>query len=219
MTDLTTETTRQPSKIKKTVFALLLGGVAGFAATFLFLRFADSGAVGELGTSREIASLVGLVYLVGAAAVLAGVLAPKAGANFLNVEDAEELREQKVMLGSGGIAMIAAGAALIVAALAAPVGPIAGGMALALFVALIALAVFASYVSQKRQDELMRAMGQQNGATAFYLLFFVGGGWALAAHCGFVSAPAPLDWLTMMWGLGLIAAFVTTIQRGMFMMR
>lgn len=219
MTDTTTEAAEKSRKLKKTLFALGLGGVAGFLGAFGFMQLADTGTLGDLGASREIAALVGVTYLVTAIAVLAGVVAPKAGASFLNVEDAEELREQKYQLSMSGLGMVTAGAALIVAALAAPDGPIAPSVALLACVGLMIVAVLASIASHKRQDELMRAIGRETGATAFYLLFFVGGGWAIAAHLDYTAGPAPLDWLTMFWGLTLLAAFVVVAKRGMLAMR
>lgn len=211
--------TKKPSKLKKTLFSLALGGLAGFAGAFGFMELAESGMIGSLGKSREVAGLVGITYIIIAFAVLAGVLAPKTGATFLNVEDAEELREQKFMLGMSGLGMVTSGAALIVAALAAPVGPISQALALAAFAALMILAVIASRASSQRQDELMRAIGKETGAMGFYLMFFVGGGWALAGHLGYVAGPAPLDWLSMFWGLGLLGAFVVIAKRGMMEMR
>lgn len=211
--------TKKPSKLKKTIFALVLGGAAGFAGAFGFMQLADNGVLGELGPSREIAALVGVIYLLTAFAVLTGVVAPKAGATFLNVEDAEELREQKFMLGMSGLGMGAAGAALILAALAAPVGPISQSVVATLFAGLMIVAVIGSLASRKRQDELMRAISKETGSTAYYLLFLIGGGWALAGHLGYIAAPAPLDWLSMFWGLGLLAAFIVIAKRGMMQMR
>lgn len=219
MTDTTLETRARPRKLKKTIFALVLGGVGGFAGAFGFMQLANSGVLGELGASREIAALVGVVYVLIAFAVLTGVVAPKAGATFLNVEDAEELREQKFMLGMSGLGMGAAGAALILAALAAPVGPIAQSVVVTIFAALMIVAVAGSIASRKRQDELMRAISKESGSTAYYLMFFIGGGWALAAHLDYVSPPMPLDWLTMFWTVGLLAAFIVIARRGMMAMR
>lgn len=218
MTDLTNEAEKS-RKTKKTLFSLALGGVAGFLGAFGFLQLADTGALSELGASREIAALVGVIYLLTAVAVLVGVVAARVGSTYLNVEDAEELREQKAMLGLSGIGTAALGAALIVAALAAPDGPIGEDAALAVFLVLLALCTYTSIASHRRQDELMRAVGSETAATGFYLLFSSGGGWSLAAHLGYLSGPQPLDWLTTFWALTLLAAFVVTGRRGMLKMR
>ena len=44
-------------RLKKTLFATGLGGVAGFVVAFTFMQVVDAGSLGELGTSREIAAL------------------------------------------------------------------------------------------------------------------------------------------------------------------
>ncbi|MGB3166728.1 MAG: hypothetical protein WBA68_08145 [Alteraurantiacibacter sp.] len=206
-------------KTKKTIFALVLGGIVGFLGAMAVLKLGDAGVLGALDPSREIAALVGMLYFVTGAFVGFGLIAPGAGAKFLNVEDADELREQKAMLGYSALGMVAMGLALFVAAMAAPAGPIAPGVALAIFGVLAVIGVWVSITSMKYQDELMRAVGREGAGTAFYLTGLVGGTWALLAHLGYASAPAPLDWLTMLWSLLLLAAFIVVGRRGMMEMR
>ena len=43
----------------------------------------------------------------------------------------------------------------------------------------------------------------------------VGGGWAMLAHLGYVPAPAPLDWLTMLTLLMFAASFIALGRRKM----
>ena len=92
---------------RKTVLSLLVGGIVGGLASAAALLVMGSGTLGELGTSGEIAVLVGVVYLVCAAAVGFGVASPGAGSRFLNVEDADELREQRSMLANSAISTAA----------------------------------------------------------------------------------------------------------------
>ena len=222
MTDIDINAAEQAEKkkrTKKTVFSFVLGGLAGGLGAAAMIALIDSGKLGETNTSVEIAALVGLVYVVTTLAIVIGLANPKAGATFLNVEDAEEIREQKSMLTYSAIAMGGAGAALIVVALGAPGGLIDPVVSLVVYVALSILAVVVSLRSRRYQDELMRAMGQESGAVAFYLLALVGGSWSVLAHLGFVAAPAALDWLTMMWGLLLLATFIVVGKRGMMTMR
>ena len=219
VTDTTTPATESSRKLKKILFALGLGGVGGFLGTLGFMRLADSGAIGSLGASREIAGLVAIVYIVTALGIVGGVLAPGAGAKFLNVEDADELREQRFQLIASGVGMAAMGGALLVAALAAPVGPIGAGLALAISVGLMVVTVATSFASYARQDELMRSIGRDTAGVGFYIVVLVGGGWSLAAHLGYAAGPAPLDWLTMFWGLLLVAAFIVVGRRGMLAVR
>lgn len=219
MTDAAIETADKKRRLKKTLFATGLGGVAGFIAAFVALNVLDMEALPDFDRSVEIAVLVGLIYLLTAAAVAVGVINPKAGASFLNVEDAEELREQRAMLGLSAVGMAAAGAALVVVALGGKGGVIDPVAALGIYAVLSVLAIWTSRRSWKMQDELMRAVGSETGGMAFYLVVLVGGTWALLAHLDFVPGPAALDWLTMFWGLMLLACFIVVGKRGMLMMR
>ena len=115
--------------------------------------------------------------------------------------------------------MLALGIALIVAALAQPVGIIPPGVVVPVFAIAGVLATVLGVLSRHRQDELMRAMGRESAGLAFYLLALVGGIWALSGHLGYSAPPAPLDWLTLIWSLLLIAAFIVVGRHGMMKMR
>lgn len=219
MTENESATAEKKRLKKKTIFAIGVGGLAGFFSSFGLMRLADTGALGDLNASQEIASLVGMIYILTSVAVLFGLASPKAGATFLNVEDAEELREQKSMLMGSGVGMGALGIALIVVALSGTTGIIDPMTALIVYAVLLVVGAVASMRSWKLQDELMRAVGRETGATSFYLLFFVGGSWELLGHLGFVARPAALDWLSMFWALMLLAAFIVCGRRGMMKMR
>ena len=70
---------------------------------------------------------------------------------------------------------------------------------------------------QRHIDELQRALSNDAVASAFYLMAFFGGGWALLAHLDYVAPPVPLDWLTMFAATLLIGAFWQTARRGLMM--
>ena len=219
MTDMDAAATEKKRRLKKTIFALGLGAVSGFAGATLVTRLLDSGAIPDFGPSVEIAVLVALVYLLVGIAVGVGVLSPKAGASFLNVEDADELEEQRAILGYSAIGMAGAGIALAVVALSGPDGLVEPWLALGIYVVLSVLAVWVSLKSWRLQDELMKAIGREAAGMSYYLVLLVGGTWALLAHLGFVAAPQALDWLTMFWALLLLAALIVVGKRGMLVMR
>lgn len=218
-TTIETRTERAPTKWKKVLFAASLGALSGFFGAMLVLRLGDQGLLGRLGPSEEIAMLVGLVYVLSGLGIGVGLVAPKAGARFLNVEDADEIAEQRVMLTCSALAMILLGLQLAVAALAAPLGIIPPGTALAVFVVAAVTIGLLSWRSRRHQDEFMRAMGRESGAAAFYLTAIAGGAWALLAHLGYAPPPAPLDWLTMIWSFVLVGAFAVIARNGMLKVR
>ena len=91
---------------RKLVIPALVGGVVGFAASSAMLRAIDSPAVGGLGTSATLAALVAVFYLVIGIGILLVTASPGLGARFLNVEDADELREQRRVLNLSAAAMV-----------------------------------------------------------------------------------------------------------------
>lgn len=212
-----TTTISQNPLWRRLLLPLAAGGIAGFLGAFAFLNLVEIGDGTGLGPSREIAGLVGIIYVLTGLFVFAGALSPAIGARFLNVEDADELREQRHMLSLSGVALVLLGGALMLLAISgadafvpAPIG--ASGT-----VGLIAIATLLSIRSHRYSDELQRALSADATTRAFYLLFLVAGGWSVAAHLNYVAGPAPLDWLTMFSLSILVATFWATGRRGMLM--
>lgn len=207
--------TPQKSLLRRLALPLAAGGISGFLASLAFLNLTDFATDGGLGASREIAGLVGIIYILTGLVVALGAARPAVGAKLLNVEDADELREGKRMLTLNSVAMVLLGAALVLLALAGPAGPLAPGLSLGGAVLAIAVATWLSVVAQRLIDEMQRDLTRDATATAFYLLLAVGGGWAMLAHTGYVAGPVPLDWLTMAAVFVLCATFWQAGRRGL----
>lgn len=207
------------SKTGKMLLALGLGGVAGFFAALGFMQLVKSGALGEFTVSQEIAGLVGIIYILTAIALGVGLVSPSIGARFLNVEDADELREQHRMLTWSAVGMIALGIALILAAIGVPGGPLDPAVVLVAVVTLVGFAWFAGSRQRRHVDELMASVSTEATSAAFYLAFLIGGGWSLLAHLGYVADPAPLDWLTLFAALLMVSCFIVAGKRGMLVQR
>lgn len=206
---------QEKSLARRLALPMAGGAVVGFVAAFLFLNLTDLDGAQPLGTSRVIAGLVAIVYLLAGVATGIGVANPRVGARFLNVEDADELREQRRMLAYSCIALVALAGALFLLVFTEPVGPIGGETGAAIAVALVLLACVLGHLQARHIDELQRALSRDSVATAFYLMFAIGGGWALLAHSGLTAAPAPLDWLTMFAALLLVGCLWQAGRRGL----
>jgi hypothetical protein len=200
---------------RRTVFRLASGAVVGFFAAKAMTSWIDGPAIGGLEASAVIAAAIGLVYGLMGVSILAGSAMPRAGAAFLNVEDADEIREQKRMFLLSGASSLLWGAALVVLALAAPDGPIAQVTALIVAAACFLVGTALCVPLYRVSDELMMAVMQEGGALSAWLLFAVVGSWATMAHLGFAQGPQPLDLLSLLYGLMLVASFIVIFRRGM----
>jgi hypothetical protein len=200
---------------RKIVFSAALGAVFGFAGAAGVIAATEAGLLGEISTSQLVATLVALVYLLMGIAVGVGLLAPGVGASFLNVEDAEEINEQRASLVPSAIGCVLLALGLAALALSGRDMLLAPATGLAIFLATIAPGIWASLRAARAADELMRAMMRDSAAGSFYALFVILGAWAVLAHLGYMPAPAMLDIVTLMYALTLLVCFWIIGRRGM----
>ena len=199
----------------KFALPVLAGAVCGFLGTGVMLGADEAGLFGKIGDSGTVAMLVGMIYILMATAVAVGVASPSFGARFLNIEDADELRETRKSLISGAIGMLALGALLIIIVLGGEGSLLNPVPALVLAVVLLGVGVLASFISMRLADELMSAVSREAAAIAYYSCFACIGGWAMLAQLGFAAAPEMLDVLTLFLALVLLATFWAAGRRGL----
>jgi hypothetical protein len=114
------------TKVRTMIMRTVSGAVVGAAVTGMFLVFViDLPDFSD--TSRLVAVVAGLSYGLMGLAVGVGTLAPRLGATFLNVEDANEISEDRRALGPGAIVCLLAGILFIALALA-PAGDFEGAL-------------------------------------------------------------------------------------------
>ncbi len=194
---------------------LILGAnaaIIGLVTWWIFALQAGS-AYRPGGLSEAAAGFAGLIHM--AFGIVAAAM--RATARFEpDPEFAEDLRREGRALLLGAVALIAAGLSLVLLSLAGPDRPIAP---LPGAVAVIGLSTFALIVAAVRlrgMDELNREVARDAGRLAFAWTSLFGGTWAVLAHVGFLRAPAPLDWLTLMGGFSFVAGLVALARRGGF---
>jgi hypothetical protein len=195
------------------------GGLAGYGGAFLVDQVLVTGGLKAVPISAGIALFVAVIYLLFGVFVLAGLVNPRLGAKVLNVEDADELAEQKTMLVNSGLGMVLCGVALAALALAAPVGPLAAAAALVLGAGGLLGGLWFGWQAYRGADELMLAINLEGGALSYSLVFAVLGGWGMLAHLGYIAGPQPLDLLTACYVLVLVATYIVIGKRGMFTVR
>lgn len=210
---------KHDTKHKKLITSLAIGGIAGFIASLALMRTIQTGFLGDLGVSRSFAALAGVMYILCGGFVGLGVLLPKVGAKFLNVEDADELKEQSPMLRNSVFGIAAFGLCLILLALAAPIGPLSAPLVGGSILVLMVAASVSSLSTLKAMDELSASLSRETAVASFYTLFLIGGGWSVLAHLEYAPALGALDWLTMFAASMLFGAFWASGRRGLLMPR
>lgn len=212
MTALTEERGR---KLRKFGVSAAVGAVVGAVGAYGVLEMEGAGVLGELAQSQVLALLVAVIYLLMGVASGFGIVSPRLGARFLNVEDAEELTEQRAMLLPSAVSCILLALGLAALALAGDGSLLSAAGALGAFVMAIAISIWLSRQSLRHADELMRQVMSEGSAVSFYLAFAAIGGWAVLAHLGFVAGPAMLDIVTLFYALTLLGCFWVIGRRGM----
>lgn len=163
----------------------------------------------------ELALFVAMFYLLMGTMVGVGAASPKVGSKILNVEDADEIREQSILLRMSALGCIALGLALAAVALGGEGGIIkplvAGGFA----VFASAIFIITSVSTLRHSDEFGRVIMREAGSTAYNILFVGLGAWTVMSHLGVVRAPASIEVLALLCAGPLVASFWVVGKRGM----
>ena len=194
---------------------LLIGAAAGALSTILFMELVGKSRLESGDPGVHIAIVAGLIYFVMGVGVGIGALAPRGGAVFLNVEDAEELREQRASRGPSAVSCILIGAFLLLLALA----PVEKGGDLTAWAigagACLIGGVAIGIATRRRADELMRQVSLESSALTLNLALAGLSGWALLSHLGYVRWATPLTLIAGLALLHLAAIFWTAARKGM----
>jgi hypothetical protein len=186
----------------------ILGAFCGYFGTEQLIRAeatADQAAV--IG--------VGFVYLLMAILCAAGLAMPKLGAKMLNVEDEEELQEQRRVLTGSSIAMAAIGIAMVLLGAAEKGGWVSPVAALDALLIAFALSIIITWRDWKYYDELMLQVSRDAGNFAFLGVGSAIMLWSAAAHLDFVDPLSPLMLVALITGGMLLAVFIAAGLRGM----
>jgi hypothetical protein len=206
--------TAEKDKVRTMFWRMFAGAAVGAVVTVLFI-----GTVGRQldldEPSHILAALAGIIYALIGLSVGFGTIAPHAGARFLNVEDADELREESPKLRNGALACLLIGAFLLILALAGDGNFM--GREVELFAAAACLVGTAAVtlLSRKRTDELTRQIGLEASSSTLHIGVFVLGGWAALAQFGYVGWMSPLALISSVALLELVAIFAVSARKGL----
>ena len=191
---------------KKMLLQMLAGAMIGGAATMAALMTWDD--LDPSDPAQMVAFVTGMIYALMGTMVGIGAIAPAAGARMLNVEDVEDLRDQRTILGLSAAACLFIGLLFLTLA-AVPAGGNSGPFsrqvaAVLAGVCLVALIVL-TLLTNRRADASYQHGGVVAGdAIEFRHLRWLGGAGsprlrrvdrAVGAHIRSCFAPAACDFL------------------------
>ncbi len=213
MIDTTSDRT---AKRRKLWLQAGLGAISGAAGMTLVLWLLEGRDLPEPDGSTIVAAGVAVIYVLMGVLVGLGALFPAAGAKLLNVQDRDEVLEQRGMLISSAVACALLGTAMLVLVFATTEAALLGPRAAFwLFAGVLAVTTVVSLRQFARHDELMRALIQESVALFGYGASVVLVLWGAGAAAALVTAPQPLDLISLSLGGILAATFVAIWRRGM----
>lgn len=208
------EQTSQSAHWRKLLISALLGALVAFLAlkwglvpVIKTLAIKDGGAISV--------ACVGLIHVLMGLFVGLGTLFPRAGAQVLNVAGPEDLQDQRAILLGSALSYILFGGALLLLAIAEPVGPVSAGLAMGALGGSILLICLVSWLQWDKYDELLRQVSLEGSGMSFLIVLPLLMGWAAAAQVGLVSGFSPLGVIALLSFAMLLGAFIAAGRRGM----
>lgn len=208
-------TEKQPIKWRKIALQFVLGGVVGGVASWAVDRYGWGEHLEDLGWSAIIGGSLGLIYVIAGTLLTIGSVSPKIGAVTFNVEDEQELHEERPLIATAGVALAMMGVALIILCLSGAGGLIGQSIALGFVAASTIIGVAASIYMFRHMDELMHDVTNETAAWSYHLVLVFGFGWAVLAHLNYLPAPTPLAWINLFYGVAMVAAVIANAKRGL----
>lgn len=211
----------EQNKMRVMIWRMLGGAVVGAIGTGLFIAFVGKPHMDLENPANMLAIVAGVSYILIGLMVAVGLASPKTGARYLNVEDAEELKEESPKLVPAAVVFILTGIFLLILAMSGTDAAAVVNRETTLITAGACLGgiVIAGWISAKRIDELTRRMGQETAAATFQVTMLLLCVWGALAQLGYVAWLGPLGLLSLVALLQLLASFVIIAQKGMLMPR
>lgn len=213
-----TATPTGPTKTRKLILQLVSGALTGGLVTFGVLSLLGEGGFDIDDPARAIALVAGLIFAITGGMIAVGLAAPRIGSQLLNVEDAEELREQGKPLRQGATVFLLGGLGLIALAVTA-VGGAPGVLSVEAGLVIAGLcfaaAAIVSYRNRNVGDELMRQLSREASALAMSIVTLIALIWGSLAYLSLAPWISPLGLLAGLFVIQLASVFWVIGKRGM----
>jgi hypothetical protein len=190
----------------KKALQMVTGAVFGAGSVILFMETIGKPRLAADDPGVIVALVAGLVYGMISLFVGLGALAPRQGALFLNVEDEEEIREERSSLLPSAASGLLFALFLLVLAMAPEAGPGADRTWwLAVAASSLAGSLAIAVACRNKGDELLRQVAHEAGAMTLNITFVIACVWGMLAQLGYAAWLSPL---ALIGGLSLLYLLV-----------
>ena len=193
---------------------VIFGVLVGAGVTLMLLSIAGDLSRAFRSPGFTLAVIAGLCYCLMGAIVGVGLLAPNAGARFLNVANSEEINDERAKLWPSALSCMVVGLFFLALAFA-PSLPLGRSGVLAGLAICVAVVAALTLSARHHFDELTKRINTEASALTLHLAILLFGGWAVLAHLGFVAWITPLAFLAGLALLMLVAIFWASASKGL----
>ncbi len=219
MTEAKTPDEKIQGDKRKTIWKqIIYGAIFGFTITSAFnFFFGDRlDSLPALSGDAILLNFIGFIYaLMGVVCGLGLILPKKMAVQMLNIEDEEELDEQRRILTGSSVIMLAIGISLCLLALSGDSAIISPEIAFSAIIISTLAAIFITVKDWKHYDELLRQMSLEATYLSFSITAMILWIWCSAAWIGWMSLPSPLIIISLISGFYIISIFIICARKGL----
>jgi O-antigen/teichoic acid export membrane protein len=209
-------TGRAKRSVAGSAWRLIAGAAVGAAVTLAFLELVGP-RLDKNDPGTMLALVTGLCYALMGVMVGLGTLFPSGGAQYLNVENAEELRDESPLLKIGTLIFLLVGAFFLILAISGGSSTPGSGLPVYAAAACLVGIVAVGIVTRKRTEEMMRQMSLEASSLTLQIVLVLLACAALVPNS--VGELTPLAIVSGIALLHLIALFVAIARKGMLTRR
>ncbi|QIL02146.1 hypothetical protein G7078_04655 [Sphingomonas sinipercae] len=210
------DTKSERSAMSRSLGRALLGAVVGAVGTALLLALVGERYIDLDDGAAMLTLAVGAIYALIGLAVGVGAIAPGAGARFLNVEDADEVREDRPRIALGALSCLLVGLFLLTLVLSGGSGSLLSAQAALVIASFCVLGLVAIALRLRGGgDEMSQQVGREASSLAMSVTTLVFGGWAGLWHLGYAGPIQPLVLVSGFAAIQLLASFWAIGRKGL----
>lgn len=206
------------SKRKKMLIQSIIGFVCGIlsyvAARYLVIGNFDIAI--DLSTDAFVFMAISVMYFMIGLSVFIGVMLPrKIGAVMLNVQDEEEIEDEKQNLWISSVILMAIGASQILLLMSLNNDYITPVIGFAAMTATYIISLIISFKQWDHYDELVKKVTFDSSYLCLSIICTILWFWCSAAWLNWMTGPTPLSLLSMISGIYLLSLFIVATRLGL----